>query len=107
MDHQRDRCHPNPADRRKILAQIIARIGIETRGNAERSGVSQHDRVSVGRASGDLLGSNRPSCSGALVNDDLLAKRLGELVGDDARDDAGAASGRKGIVRRGSFMRFP
>jgi len=41
-----------------------------------------------------LLGSNRPSRSGALVNDDLLAKCLGELVGDDPRDDAGAATGR-------------
>ena len=73
---------------------------IKTRGNVERPGESQHDRVSVGRASGDLLGSNRPSRSGALVNDDLLPKRLGELVGDDSRDDASAAPGRKGIDNR-------
>src|SRR5262245_50086783 len=100
MDHQRVRSHSNPADGRKILAWIIARIGIETRGNAERSGVSQHDRVSVGRASGDLLGSNCPSRSGALVNNDLLAKCLGELIGDDPSNDAGATAGRKGVHYR-------
>jgi hypothetical protein len=38
-----------------------------------------------------------PSRSGALVNDDL---RVGELVGDDSRDNASAAPCRKGIDNR-------
>src|SRR5262249_50771972 len=37
---------------------------------------------------------------GALVNDDLLAKCLGELVGDDPRDDASATARWKGIDNR-------
>src|SRR5262249_45051259 len=89
-----------PPQSYRLAQNPYAGIGVETRRNAERSGESQHDRISVGCAPGDLLGSNRPSRSGALVNDDLLAKCLGELVGDDPCDDASATARWKGIDNR-------
>jgi hypothetical protein len=53
---------------------------------------------------GELFGSDRSSRSGALVDDDLLAKCLGELIGDNPRDDA---SKRNIIGRRGGENREP
>jgi hypothetical protein len=45
MDHERVRRRRDAADRREILARIVAEISVEARRDAERPGVAEADRV--------------------------------------------------------------
>jgi hypothetical protein len=46
------------------------------------------------------LAATVPPAPATLVDNNLLAKCVGEPIGDDPRDDAGAAARRKGIDNR-------
>ena len=100
----------NAADRLEISARIVAGIAVEARPDRQRAGIAQKDGVTVGRTLGDRAAADRAAGAAAVVDHDRLAKRLAHLVGDDARDDGGAAAGRErhhqgdgtvGIILRG------
>ena len=60
-------------------------------------GRQRHDqeRVAVLRRVGDDLGANHAAGAAAIVDDDLLAEPLAEMLRDDAGDDVVDAAGRK------------
>jgi hypothetical protein len=83
------------ADRREILARIVAGVFIERRADAQRAGVTQHDGVAIGRALRHRLGADGAAGPGPVVDDDLFTQRLAHLVGDHAAHDRGAAARRE------------
>jgi hypothetical protein len=95
MHHQRIRRIANHADRRKILARIVAGILVERGADRQRAGVAEQQRVTVGIALGDRLGADRAAGAGAIVDHDLLAEQFAHLVGNGAADDRGTAAGRE------------
>ena len=95
IHHQRIRRVADQADRRKILARIVADVLVERRPDRERAGVAEHQRVAVGLAFGDRLGADGAAGAGAVVDHDLFAEQLAHLVGDAAADDRGRAARRK------------
>ena len=96
--------HP---DRHKILARVITDILVKRRTDGEGAGVSDQKGVAVRLGLGRRLGADGAAGTAAIVDDDALSEQLAHLVGDDARDDGGAASRRKrndegdGAVRPG------
>ena len=95
MHHQRIRRVADQADRRKILARIVAGILVERRSDRERAGVAKQQRVAVGIAFRDRLGADGAAGAGPVVDHDLLAEQFAHLVGNAAADDRGAAAGRE------------
>src|SRR5712691_9007506 len=93
--HQGVRRRSDPADRREVLARIVADIAIEARPDRQRAGISQQDGGAVGRAFRHRASSDRAAGAAAVVDDDRLAERLAHLVRDDPPDDGGAAAGRE------------
>ena len=49
-------------------------------------------RVAVGIGEGGFLGADRIAGAGTVVDDDALAERLAEAIGDDPRDDIDRAA---------------
>ena len=95
MHHQRIRRVADHADRRKILARIVAGVLVERGADRQRAGVTQQQRVAIGIALGDRLGTDRAAGAGAVIDHDLLAEQFAHLVGNGATDDRGAAAGRE------------
>ena len=46
----------------------------------------QKQRVAIGRSLGDLVGADRSTAAAGVFHHDGLAERLGELLGEDARE---------------------
>ena len=95
MHHQRIRRVADQADRRKILARIVADVLVERRPDRERAGIAEHQRVAVGLALRDRLGADGAAGAGPVVDHDLFAEQFAHLVGDAAADDRGAAARRE------------
>src|SRR4029079_5757228 len=90
----------DPPDRGEVLARVIANVGIEVRPDRQSAGVAEPDGVAVGIGLRERAGADSAAGAGAVVDDDLLAERLAELVADGADDDGGAAAGREGNDER-------
>src|SRR6476660_5955758 len=107
MHHQRGGRMTDHPDRHKILARVITDILVKRRTDGEGAGVSDQKGVAVRLGLGRRLGADGAAGTAAIVDDDALSEQLAHLVGDDARDDGGAASRRKrndegdGAVRPG------
>ena len=81
-------------DRREILHRVVAEVRIKVRADAVgRDGVEQQ-RVAVRVGLGDARGRDGAAGAGAIVDDDRLAERVGELRADDPRDEVGRPAGR-------------
>ena len=93
--HQHDqRAGRDQADRREILARVVADIRIERRIDRVRAGAAEAERVAVGRGLRDLARRDRAARAALVLDHDLLAERLAHLLGDDARHHVVAAAGR-------------
>src|SRR5882672_12288580 len=97
MNHQRAWCRADSAYRGEILSRIIPRGRIHARGDRQRTGESQHERVAIGSTVCNLTSTHSAGSAGALVDDKLLAHRLREPIGEKARNDACTASGWKRV----------
>ena len=106
IHHQRVRRIADQADRREILARIVADALVERGPDRERAGVTQHQRVAVGLALGDRAGADSAAGAGAVVDHDLFTEQLTHLVGDAAADDRGRAARRKGNDERDRARRI-
>ena len=95
IDHQRIRRVADQADRREILARVVADILVERGADRQRAGIAQHQRVAVGFAFGDRLGADRAAGARTVVDHDLLAKQFTHLVGDATADHRSAAARRE------------
>ena len=69
--------------------RIDRRVG---RGGRDRR---HAERVAVRRRARDLGGADRAAAAGLVVDDQRLAERPVDLLGDDAGDDVGGAAGRE------------
>src|SRR5262249_33779826 len=95
------------ADRRKVLARIVADILVERWTDSERAGVAEDQRVAVGIAFRDRACADRAAGTGTVVNDDLFAEQFTHLLRDTAADNRGAAAGRErdhARTRRGRIV---
>ena len=80
---------------REVARVIVWELLVEGR-VARVGGGRDERRLSVGRRLGDDGRSDRAACAGAVLHHDRLAPRLVQLLSDHAREDVGAAAGRKG-----------
>ena len=94
IDQHDQRAGGDQADRREILARVVADIGVERRIDRERAGAAEAERVAVGRGFRDLARRDRAARPALVLDHDLLAERLAHLLGDDARHHVVAAAGR-------------
>src|SRR3954453_1939033 len=95
MHHQRVRRGGDPPDRGEVLARVIANVGIEIRPDRERAGIAETDGVAGGIGLCERAGADSAAGAGAVVDDDLLAERLAELIADRTDDDARSAPRRE------------
>ena len=80
--------------RSEIAHEIVLEVRIEA--HADRIGDGhQEQRIAVGRRFRRDLGPDGRSGAAAIVDDDLLPERFGELRRHDARHRVGAAAGRE------------
>src|SRR5207342_3088464 len=80
------------SDRLEILHGVIGHL-LDHDG---RNGMAHADRkevVSVLRRLGGDAAGNRATGTGAIFNDELLAQRLAQTIGENARGDVGATAG--------------
>ena len=95
IDHQRVRSVADQADRRKILARIVADILVERRPDRERAGIAEQQRVAVRIALRHGLGADRAAGAGPIVDHNFFTEQFAHLVGDAAAHDRGAATRRE------------
>ena len=104
--HQHDiAARRDQADRREILARVVADVGIERRVDRKRARRDQK-RVAVGRGLGDLARRDGAAGAAAVLDHDGLAEPRAHPLGDDARDHVVAAAGRVGHDQRDRARRI-
>src|SRR5262245_36000900 len=62
-------------------------------------------RVAVRDGLGDRVGADIAACAGAVLDHDLLAEPVAQLLRDDARNDVRAAAGREGYDQADRSLR--
>ena len=95
MRDQGNRHRGDEPDRRKVLARVVAGIGVEARIDRNRAGVAEQQRVAVGLGLGDRAGAKIAAGAGAVVHHDGVLKRDGKFFRDDPRQRIDAAARRK------------
>jgi hypothetical protein len=95
MRHQHAQERADRADRREILARVVAGVRIERGVDGKRARVGEQDRVAVGGALGDRAGRDRAAGAAAILDHHLLPERLAHALGDEARERIIAAAGRE------------
>jgi hypothetical protein len=101
---QRQPAGRHGAERREARDRVEPlRLGQTGRERQRRSGLKQ--RVAVGRRVGDGLGAEIPARAGLVVDDDRLARPLGELLADGAGNRVEAAARRVGDDDRDAARR--
>src|SRR5882724_13492494 len=81
--------------RREIAQGVVRHLLVHDRIDRE-SARGHQDRVPVGGRFGGELDAYHLAGAGAVVDDELLAERFGELLREGAGDDVCAAAGRRG-----------
>src|SRR6266481_950816 len=84
------------AHRREVLDRIVGQICTETRRDRVRARCGNADRVAVRWRLGERVRANIAAGAGTVLDHDLLAEFLAELLPYDARNDVGAGAGREG-----------
>ena len=79
-------------DRGKIARALYGAFGYDRRRHRMRGGMDQ-DRVAVGLRLRDHRRADRAAGAAAVVDDDRLAERGGERIGDDAPEDVDRRAG--------------
>ena len=85
---------PEQGDACKVVDRVEAEFGVQ----AGTDGVGlrrQQQRVAVGGRLGHQLAADGGSCTGPVVDNDLLLQALAQLLGDDARGPIHRTAGRK------------
>ncbi len=114
MHHQHDRRARKQRDRSEILGRIERQLAVERLVDGERSGRGEQQRVAVGIRLGHRLAAGVAAAAGSILDDELLAEIVGELLRQDARHHVDRAAGRVriddaddalGIILRGAWRR--
>ena len=85
----------DPADGREVLRRVVGRLA-QQRLHGERRVGREQKRVAVGRGLGRRLGADDAARPAAVLDHELLAEGLGELVGPGPADEIGGAARRVG-----------
>jgi hypothetical protein len=86
VHHQHADLNAERRHRDEILQRVVWHFLVEMR-IRDVGRRMDHDRISVGRTLGDVLRADQARCAAAVVDDELLAHRLGQFLRDDAPDD--------------------
>src|SRR5438046_10551493 len=78
-------------DTRQVLEWIVVHL-LHQRESRELRGASEKQRVAVGRGLRDELGGDRAACADPVLDDELLAERYRQPLGDDSRLVVGDAA---------------
>ena len=92
---EHERVGAQDGNRREVLQRVVAHLLDQGRDQELRRG-REEQRVAVGRRPGDELGGDRAACAWAVIDDELLAERRCQPLGNDACLDVDAAAGRVG-----------
>ena len=95
MDDQRLRQHHHLGHRRERPAHVVGHglaHHVHRRGGARR----HVERIAVGRRVDDRVHPDQGSAPGAVVDDELLAEDVGQMLADQACERVGAAARRRG-----------
>jgi hypothetical protein len=95
VDDQNIRIGPNDADGSKILDRIVGRLRRQ-RNDYDLRRASHQQHVSVGRRAGDRFGRDRAACRWAVLDHELLPKRVAEGLRDQTRNAVAIAARCKG-----------
>ena len=96
MHKQQRRRRCDQPERRKVLARIVTGIAENIWTGRHCGGVTEKDRVTVGRGACDFARSHCAAAAGvAIFNDDPLPERLAHFIGDRTGHDIGGAAGRQ------------
>ena len=98
MHHQRVRRSGDPPDRGEVLARVVADVGIEVRPDRQGAGVAEPDGVTVGIGFRERPGADGAAGASAVVDHDLLAERLTELVADERMTMVVLPPGGNGMI---------
>ena len=95
IDDQHVRRLRGQCNRREVLDRIVRYLLVEH--GIERQRARRHQEgVAVVRRARDALDTDHVAGAGAVLDEELLLERLGEMIRHHARDDVGAAGGRRG-----------
>ena len=92
-EHQHVRHHHDQADRLHVLQRVVGELD-EVRRDRLRGVRGDEQRMAIGRRLGGDICGDGVRGAGAVLDDERLLQAVGELVGEHARDDVGAAAGR-------------
>jgi hypothetical protein len=94
VDHQHRRNAAQYDDRREILDRIVGQLAEQMRVGGHRGVRRNQEREAVRRRARDRLRANGIIPAGAVIDDDRLAPRLGQPLGDDTGHGVGDPAGR-------------
>jgi hypothetical protein len=82
-------------DRCEIPHRIVTGIGVERGGDAEHTGMADHQGIAVARSLGDRPCPDGAAGAAAVLDHELLAERPAHVLGNQARQDVIGAPRRK------------
>src|SRR5207247_9746269 len=77
IDDEQERGRGYQTDKGEILDAVVRELAVQARVDRMRVGITEVQRVAVGRRLGDDLGGDRSAGAGPVVDDDLLAEIQG------------------------------
>ena len=94
VDHHDIRRNRDQRHGGEILDRIVRHLGVEA-GIYDEAGADRHDGVAVRGHARDLAGRGVAARAADVLDEELLAESVGELLRHDARDDVGRTAGGK------------
>jgi hypothetical protein len=94
MRHQHEGIGRNHGDRHQVFDGIVGQLFEHGRADGER-GIAEEQRVAIRRRLRHDIGGDIATCTGAIVDDGLLAQRGTEPLRGDAGDQVTATAGGK------------
>ena len=88
---------PQHGDRGEVLGRIVRQLGVERGRDGVAGDAVEADRVAVGRRMGDRVGADIAARAALVLDDELLAGELAQLLAGDAREHVGRTAGREGV----------
>src|SRR5260370_23939943 len=95
MDNQNVRLDGNQGDRGEILYRVVGEVAVQTVVGGEDAVVAEQPGMAVGGAFGDRFGGEVAARAGAVLDEDLMAPALGELLAESTREDVARPARRE------------
>ncbi|MNL05444.1 hypothetical protein D3C87_1260420 [compost metagenome] len=96
VDGEDQRALADQGDRLEILDGVVVQVRVQAGRDGQRRYVAKQQGVSVGLRASHRGGAYRAARAGLVLDDDLLAQRVVQLLRQRARQRVGRAAGREG-----------